>query len=79
MALGRTILKYSFKKHAELLAMIYYLEDRITGDELIGRFNMIVEEGTRAGKIYKLSLPHRRSEGLKVARQLSARKAGISQ
>ncbi len=56
-SLGKAILTHSFKKWNELIAMISYLEDRITGEELIERFNKADEEGTRAGKIHKVVMP----------------------
>ena len=41
-----------------------YLRDKITGDEFIKAMNAEVQAGRRAGKIYSVDQPFKRSEGI---------------
>ena len=78
LRLAKSMLPFVFKKWSELYAAIRYLQDETTGDELVAAFNKAVTDGTRAGRIYELSMPYTRSESSLVARKLGARKAGLS-
>ncbi|MCS4540106.1 MAG: hypothetical protein HYU03_05395 [Thaumarchaeota archaeon] len=55
---SREMLPHAFKKKAELKGVVEYLENRITGDELIARVNHEVEIGNKMGKLKTSSLPY---------------------
>jgi hypothetical protein len=78
LRLAKSLVRFSFKKKEELRGVIDYLENGITGNELIEIFNMAVRSGTRVGIIREVSLPYTRSEGLRLARRLGARRSGLS-
>lgn len=78
LGLAKSMSPFAFKKWAGLHAAIRYLEDETTGNELVAASNKTVTDGTRAGKILEISMPHTRSESLVTARKLGASKAGLS-
>jgi hypothetical protein len=79
LKLSKSLPRYSFKKRKELAAVIAYLENRITGDQVIQAFNNAVTEGTRAGIVRRASLPFLRREGLHLARVEGGKKSGVKQ
>jgi len=76
LRLARSLRRYSFKKRKELDAVIAYLENRISGDQVIQVFNEAVSAGTRAGIIRTASLPYLKNEGIHVARVEGGKKSG---
>jgi len=60
---SKQMLPYAYKKRTELKAVIDYLEDRITGDELVEIVNNEVRIGNKTGKTKKSNLPFSKSEG----------------
>ncbi|MDG6898470.1 MAG: hypothetical protein JRN24_01900 [Nitrososphaerota archaeon] len=63
---AKMALSHRVKKKAELLAVVDYLEGKLTGDELIRLVNREVDIGNKAGKIGPSHLPVTRSEGSRL-------------
>ena len=72
---AKEMMRYSVKKSHDLEILIDYLEDKITGDEAISRFNDEVRSGRRSGIICISNLPHIRTEGVRMTKQENARRA----
>lgn len=66
---------YAYKKRTEMKAVVDYLEDRITGDQLIAIVNNEVDIGNKTGKIKKSNLPFTKSEGDKLRHRYSLSRA----
>ncbi len=66
---------YLFKKRAEVKAILDYLDDRISGTQLVNVFNESVRSGNRTGRIRRLNIPHTRGEGQRLRRIESANQA----
>jgi hypothetical protein len=69
---SRNIARFSFKKRNELIAVLDYLENRITGDQVSSRLNGEVRRGNRLGDIRRVRMPYKRGEG---KRRFAARRA----
>jgi hypothetical protein len=54
---------YLHKKIEEIVAIIDYLDSRITATQLVEVFNESVRKGNRTGKINHLDIPYTRKEG----------------
>jgi len=52
------------KKHDQVAAAIEYLNDRMTGEQIVEAFNGAVRAGTRSGYIRSIKMPLTRSEGV---------------
>jgi hypothetical protein len=72
---AKKFLPHACKKNAELRAVVDYLEDRITGDELVRRANREVAIGNKTGKLKSSRIPYIRSEGTKLKFRYSLEKA----
>jgi hypothetical protein len=72
---SKKFLQHSYKKKAELRALVDYLEDRITGDELVTRVNHEIEIGNKTGKLRTSKLPYTRSEGMSLRYKFSLERA----
>ena len=72
---GKALLPCCVKKAGDLRIMIDYLEERITGNEAIERFNEEVRIGRRSGYLRDLTLPYPRSEGVRAKQLENARNA----
>ncbi|MDV3243597.1 MAG: hypothetical protein LYZ66_00310 [Nitrososphaerales archaeon] len=62
------------KKRDELLAVLEYLTDRITGTEFMERLNRSDELGNRVGKIRHVRIPYTHAEGSRQRYERSATK-----
>ncbi len=69
---GRRMLPYLNKKSEDVKVMLDYLDNRITGEEAIGRLNASVTQGRRSGKITQVLMPYTLSEGRKHNELLGA-------
>ena len=58
------MLPYRRVKSVQTSLTLDYLQDKITGDEFIRAMNAEVQAGRRAGKIYSVDQPFKRSEGV---------------
>lgn len=72
---SKEMLPYVYKKRAELQAIVDYLEDRTTGDELVRCVNHEVEIGNKVGILKTAKIPYTRSEGLRLKVALNLEKA----
>lgn len=75
LRVAKAMYPFCAKKAEDLRIAIDYLEDRITGDQAIGRLNQEVISLRRAGIIRKFSLPFTRSQGTRVKQLENAKKA----
>lgn len=75
LKMAKNMLPYCVKKRAELQAIVGYLEDRITGDELVRLVNHEISIGNKLGKPRSCNIPMTRSEGNVLRRRYSLRKA----
>lgn len=57
------MLPHLFKKRDEVKAVLGYLDNKITGNQLAGVFNEKVEQGSRTGKVRIVDMPYTREEG----------------
>jgi len=69
------MLPFCVKKAEDLQITIDYLEDRITADEAVRRFNAEIRVGRRKGHIRRSDLPLTRSEGIRRWKLMNAKKA----
>ncbi len=58
-----SMLPYLFKKRDEVRAMVDYLDNRITANQMVEVFNESVRIGNRVGKIKTVDIPYTRKEG----------------
>jgi len=58
-----SMLPYLFKKREEVGAMVDYLDNRITANQMVEVFNESVRIGNRVGKIKTVDIPYTRKEG----------------
>ena len=72
----KRLLPFSFKKNWDLQTTIDYLEDRITGEEAIRRFNVSIESGRREGLVRAVSMPFKKSEGIRMSALIGGRQSG---
>jgi len=72
---AKAMLPFCVKKAEDLRIMVDYLEDRITGNQAIGRYNREVGIGRRSGYIRRLCLPLTREQGVRLSRLENAKKA----
>jgi hypothetical protein len=75
LSVAKSMLPFCMKKAADLAITIDYLEDKITGDEAVARFNEEVLSGRRSGIIRKSDQPFTRSVGLRASKLENAAKA----
>lgn len=75
LKMARNMLPHSVKKRAELQAIVDYLDDRITGDELVRLVNKEIWIGNKLGKLKSSDLPMTRSEANIQRRRRSLLKA----
>jgi hypothetical protein len=72
---AKAMLPFCVKKREDLGIAIDYLEDKITGNEALARFNMEVVQHRRAGYIRELNMPLAKSGGIRTKQLENARKA----
>jgi hypothetical protein len=60
----KEMLPFLIKKRDQALASERYLQDKITGEDLIEAFNDAIRNGTRSGYIRHLEMPYTHSQGL---------------
>jgi hypothetical protein len=60
---------FLIKKKDQATAAIRYLNDEITGEQLVEEFNGAVRRGTRSGYIRHLRMPYTHSQGVAKGRQ----------
>lgn len=60
------------KKHGQIEAVIDYIGNRISGEELVERFNLSSMVGTRSGFIRTVKMPYTHLEGVLNARRIVA-------
>lgn len=65
----------SFKKKVELCTVVEYLENRITGNEVVSRFNQHVKCGARSGEIHTTNVPFTKEEGFRRRIEKSIKRA----
>ncbi|MDA4126236.1 MAG: hypothetical protein OK452_03395 [Thaumarchaeota archaeon] len=58
------------KKHAQIQAVIDYLQDRISGETLVEIFNEATCLGTRSGFIRQVIMPFTHTAGISHAREI---------
>jgi len=75
LKVAKEMLPRCVKKAEDLQITIDYLENRITGDEAVARFNAEILIGRRKGHVRKSAIPHTRSRGLRLWKLTNARKA----
>jgi len=67
---AQAMLSNLMKKRDQVHAIIVYLQDRITGEELVGAFNRATISGTRSGFLREVKMPYTHSQGVAHARDL---------
>jgi hypothetical protein len=67
LLLAKKLLRHTVKKRGELIAAIAYMENEITAEELVRRFNNFVRIGERTGKLRRAAPPFTLSEGKEIA------------
>jgi hypothetical protein len=72
---AKQMVNYTVKKRLDLLVLIDYLENRITGNDAIRILNQEVAAGRRRGKPRTEGVPYARSEGLRLSQIENAKKA----
>ncbi len=70
------MLPFVNKKKDQVTAMIRYLANEMTGEELIEAFNEAVRVGTRSGYIRHVSMPYSHSQGVAKGRTFLSRGKG---
>jgi hypothetical protein len=65
--MARNLVRHCTKKREELVAVLNYYSDAITGDEFISQMNSFVMIGERTGKIRGGGPPFTRTEGRELA------------
>jgi ribosome-binding protein aMBF1 (putative translation factor) len=75
LEVAKAMYPFCVKKANDLQIAIDYLEDKVTGDVAIERFNAEVKSGRRSGYIRQSSIPYTRSEGIRLWRLSNARRA----
>ena len=75
LAAAKAMLPFCVKKAEDLQILVDYLEGRLNGNQAIERFNEEVRTGRRSGFIREPTLPHTRTEGLRIKQLENARKA----
>jgi hypothetical protein len=65
---AKGIIPFTSKKRAEFVAVVDYLEDKITGSQAIEVFNKEVVQGQRIGRLREANLPYTRKHGLELGR-----------
>ena len=73
--LMRALVGLCVKKRQDLAIALDYLEDRITGDEAVAKFNEQHTSGRRRGTTHSAEMPYTRSQGLKLYELTNAKKA----
>jgi hypothetical protein len=68
-----SMLPYLFKKREEVRAMVDYLDNRITADQMVDVFNQSVRIGNRVGKIKNVGIPYTRKEGQALGKEAVSR------
>ena len=58
-----SMLPYLFKKREEVRAIVDYLDNKITANQMVEVFNESVKMGNRVGKIKTVDIPYTRKEG----------------
>jgi hypothetical protein len=69
---------YLHKKREEIVAIIDYLESRITATRVVEVFNESVRKGNRTGKISPVDIPYTRKEGQLLRRAEMVENIAIS-
>lgn len=67
------MLPWLFKKRSQVQAGIDYLEDRVTGDQLIARFNEAINLGMRSSNKIAGKQPWNKRQGTRLAHALAGR------
>ena len=71
----RALIGLCVKKQQDLAIALDYLEDRITGDEAVAKFNEQYASGRRRGKTHSAKMPYTRTQGLRLYELTNAKKA----
>ncbi len=74
LEISKLMLPHCFKKKDELALVVNYLEDRVTGNEVLLTFNKRTLLGYRKGKVHRLTIPYLHSEGVAKAMRENAAK-----
>lgn len=75
IALLKSIAGLCVKKSEDIRIALDYLENRMTGDEAVARFNDQTRSGRRRGKLHTSNMPYFRKDGLRLHELTNARKA----